>query len=245
MWHTKSTNSITVNGESQDRRSAGAIGEILAFHTSAAFDFVAGEAGRAYGEKLDRFTRSILFIKPDLIVIFDQLEAPSPSVFEWRLHSPTEMDVRDQMSIQVTNGKAACLLSLLAPGGLDLSLTDKFDTPPRPRIKLLEWHLTAKTPSSSERVEFVSVIRPHRTSETPLINTALQTIPNGYALDAELSQGRALVLLRAAESGVLRFKNVSADADVAAIRLDKNDQPTEWLTVDKKIVRTGQGQLPR
>ena len=54
-----------------------------------------GEAGAAYrkrkegGEQrlLDRYTRAILFIKPELIVVFDRLKAPQPARFEYWLHA--------------------------------------------------------------------------------------------------------------------------------------------------------------
>ena len=82
---------ITVNGQGQTPHDAGARGKIIAFHTSDHFDFVAGEAAEAYDGRLDRFTRSILFVKPDLILIYDQLKAPKPATFEWWLHAPTPM----------------------------------------------------------------------------------------------------------------------------------------------------------
>ncbi len=242
MWHTKSTNCITLNGESQGKRSASATGQIIAFHTSAPFDYVAGEAGRAYGDKLKRFTRSILFVKPELIVIYDRLEAPEPSVFEWRLHSPTKMMVRDQRHIRVTNRRAACRVSLLSPTELKLSLTDKFDPPPRPRIKLVEWHLTAETTEPAERIEFVTVIRPHRAGAIPPAGAQLRAIQNGYVLEAELTSGRALVLMRSADKGALRFRDMSADAELYALRLDKNDKPASYLVVDGGKVRAGSGR---
>ena len=79
MWHTKSDNCITVNGESQGRRRADAIGEITRFETTPEFDYVVGEAGDAYQGKMERFTRRLLFIKPGAIVVWDSLEAPDES----------------------------------------------------------------------------------------------------------------------------------------------------------------------
>jgi len=243
MWHTKSTNCITVNGESQGKRSDKAIGDIVSFHTSEPFDFVAGEAGRAYGDKLKRFTRSILFVKPELIVVFDQLEAPKPSVFDWWLHSPTTMMVHNQRNIQVTNRMAACRVSLLAPEGLRLSLTDKFDPPPRPRIKLAEWHLKAQTPEPGKKVEFVTIIRPHRTDELPATEAEITTIENGYALEAKLTSGRALVLMRATDKGVLRHGDISVDAELAAVRFDKTGKAIHCLKVENAKVRTGDAKI--
>ncbi|MEE2754589.1 MAG: DUF4962 domain-containing protein, partial [Candidatus Latescibacterota bacterium] len=141
MWHTKSVNNITVNGEGQGRRTASSVGEVTRFHASQSIDFVEGEAGQAYEGRLDRFTRRILFLKPDVIVVYDVVSAPEPSSFEWRLHAPTEMILGDA-SANVVNGAAACMVDFLWPENLNLSQTDKFDTPPRPRIKLVEYHLT-------------------------------------------------------------------------------------------------------
>ncbi len=243
MWHTKSVNSITVNGETQRKRSPYALGEILAFHTSPRMDYVAGEAGGAYGRAMKRFTRHLLFVKPasaarhspsgdgGLIVIFDRLEAPKPSTFEWRHPAPTEMKVDGQDDIRVVSKQAACRVALLAPEGLKLTLTDKFDPPPRPRIKLVEWHLTAQTPRPSERAEFVTLIRPYRVGQEPPAKAQLRKLDKGYEIHAELADGRVIVLLRAADSGVLAGKSLSADADLEAIRFDKAGKAIHRLTV--------------
>ena len=238
MWETKSVNSVTVNGEGQDKHSAAATGEILAFHASEAFDFVSGEAGPAYRGKLERFTRSILFVKPELIVIYDRLEAPKPSTFDWWLHSPTKMAVAGQGDIRVANGKAACRVSFLAPAGLELSLTDKFDPPPRPRVKLVEWHLTAHTTKRATRQEFVALIRPHRVGESPPTGASLRETEGGYALEAALAKGRVVVLLRKGDHGAVRFGDLAAEADVAAVRFDEGGKVVGRLSVEGRAVRT-------
>ncbi|NOZ20365.1 MAG: DUF4962 domain-containing protein [Planctomycetes bacterium] len=236
MWHTKSVNSITVNGESQKKHSQEPLGEITAFHTSDAFDFVQGDASTAYGDLVKRFTRSILFVKPELIVIYDRLETPKPSSFEWRLHAPTKMKVNGQEDIRVVNNKSACRVSFLAPKNLKLSLTDKFDTPPRPRIKLVEWHLTATPPEPMKQVEFVTLIRPHRVDDTPPANAALHRIDGGYALEADLKAGRVIALMRAGE-GELKFGDVSTDAELAAVKLGQEGQPSASFSVDGGAIR--------
>jgi len=241
MWHTKSTNCITVNGESQGKRTPSAKGEIIAFHTSDVFDYVAGEAGGAYGGRLRRFTRSILFVKPELVLIYDRLETREPSHFEWRLHAPTEMAVNGQEDIRVTNGRAACRVSFAAPGGLRLSLTNKFDPPPRPRVKLVEWHLTARTREPARRMEFVTLIRPHRAATAPRTAASLHGIRRGYALEAELSKGRVLVLMRSSGKEALQFGGVSFDADLAAVRYDSKGKPTSTLRISGRAVKAGKG----
>jgi hypothetical protein len=54
--HTKSVNSITVDGVGQHPRTAINKGRIVEFSTSKLFDFVAGEAGNNYSSKLKKFS---------------------------------------------------------------------------------------------------------------------------------------------------------------------------------------------
>ena len=176
-------------------------------------------------------------MKPGLIVIFDRLAAPKPAHFEWRLHSPTEMKVDGQGDIRVVNRKAACRVAFLAPANLKLSVTDKFDPPPRPRIKLVEWHLTAQTPKPAERMAFVAVIHPHRVGQEPPAAPKLHKLANGYALEAPLADGRAVVLLRTADQGKLRFGDLNADADLAAVRFDKAGKPLYRLSATGRAVQ--------
>jgi len=245
MWHTRSTNCITVNGQSQGKRSAAAQGEVLGFYTSSTLDYVAGEAGACYGDALKRFTRHIVFAKPGLVVIFDRLEAPQPALFQWHLHAPAEMKAAGQGDIRAATGPAAARVAMLAPAGLKLSQTDKYDPPPHPRIKVTEWHLAAETAAPAPRVEFVTVIRPHRAGQEPTGGQTLKPIPGGYALEADLADGRAIILLRAADSGSLSYGGRSADADVAAVRLDKAGKPVAHLAAAGRSARGGPGEWAR
>jgi hypothetical protein len=230
MWKTKSTNCITVDGRGQQGHSASATGKITAFSTSDKIDYIAGEAGGAYEGALKRFTRHILFIKPELVIVFDQLEAPEPASFEWRLHSLKKMQIDGQNDILITNDKAAARVSFLAPDGLELSLTDKFDPPPRARIKLTEWHLTAAAPKKSKRMEFVTVIRPYRTGkQTPPSAAKLHKLDNGYAVEARISGGKVIALLRTAEKGPISFGGQSSNAQITAYILDSNGKLTARL----------------
>ena len=105
----------------------------------------------------------------------------------------------------------------------------------------MEWHLAAETPEPAERVEFVTVIRPHRKDETPPTGARLHEVPNGYVLEAELAPGRVLVLMRAAQKGQLRFKDVAADADLAAVRFGTDGKPAHSLLVRGRNVQAGPG----
>ncbi|MBN1347467.1 MAG: DUF4962 domain-containing protein [Phycisphaerae bacterium] len=220
MHDTKSVNCITINDRSQTKHSSGSAGRITQFHTSDTFDHVCGEAGGAYGDLAERFTRHILFVKPELIVIYDRLGTPAPATFQWRLHAMKEMAVRGQGDIQVRSGGAACRVSFMAPEGLRVSQTDKFEPPPRERIKLTQYHVTAGTLEPAKRCEFVTLIRPHRVGQAPPTGATIEKTSFGYRLACELSDGRVVIGLRSTDGVEMAFDGLRAGGDVAAIRVD-------------------------
>jgi hypothetical protein len=188
MWETKSVNSITVDGKGQIKHSPAGRGKITAFSTSDQFDFLQGEAGTAYDPPLKRFTRSILFVKPELIVMFDQLESEKPHTFQWLLHSPNVMTI-DEQQIRAGNKTAACRVDLLWPGQLKITQTDKFDHPPRERIQLTQFHVTAATTQPAARQQFVSIFRPHRSGEVPSGDFQIDEAKDEFVLKGQLSSG--------------------------------------------------------
>ncbi len=227
MWSTRSVNSITVSGQGQIPHSAAAKGEIVAFETSERFDYVAGECGGAYPDGLvERFRRHILFIKPGLVAIFDDLRTPEPQTFEWWLHAPTEMVIGGQRDIRVAVGEAGCRVEMLAPDGLAVTQTDQFDPPPRPRVRLVQYHLTAATDEPAREQQFATLIRPHRAGAEPASGGAFERGANCGAIRATLADGEAIMLFRTA-AGEMAAMGVASDGDAAAVMLDVQGRPTD------------------
>jgi hypothetical protein len=201
MWSTRSTNSITVSGHGQLEHSAQAVGRITDFHAGTEFDFVVGEAGGAYGGRLQRFTRSILFAKPDLIVICDRLRAPQPEVFEWWLHAEEPLEPLDERAYLLRSGDARCSVRWVWPQDLHFEQTDRFDPPPRPRVPLVEHHLTASTTRPALEELFVTVLRPHRSADTSEIEARTELQGDGLHLEIDAAQGPLVVILRDGVTG--------------------------------------------
>lgn len=190
MWQTRSTNCIAVNGQGQRTHSAAAQGRILAFHTSADFDYVAGEAGSAYPENVEQFTRRILFAKPDTLLIVDTLQAETPSTFQWYLHAPTKMALAETNQLSVQNGKAACQVHFLWPPHLQFSQTDQFDPPPS-KGELGEYHLTAETRTPAKEQTFITVLFPHRAEDEIAPQVQVNKTETGFELTSTMN-GRTL-----------------------------------------------------
>ena len=204
MWSTRSVNNITVNGGGQRKRTAGARGEIAAFKTTPSVDIVVGEAGGAYEPALERFTRAIIFVKPELVVVYDRLETKEPSTFEYWLHAVNRISAKDQHNIRVQNGDVVCDIDFLAPAGLSFRQTDQYDPNPRPRITLREWHLTATTAGKKKQMEFVTLYRPHRIKDKAGDKSQLERIEGGYLLTVVLPDGEFTALLPTDDGATLK-----------------------------------------
>ncbi|MBI2426145.1 MAG: DUF4962 domain-containing protein [Candidatus Hydrogenedentes bacterium] len=159
MWETKSDNAILVNGKGQRVHDADSQGKITHWELTPEYDIVEGEAGAAY-EHLKRWTRRLIFLKPDVLVIHDILEAPEPSTFQWLLHAQGKFELGEGEIRYSKNEQTAIRVAFLTPSGLDFSQTDQFDPPPHDwaGLDLGEWHFQAATRELAETAEFVTVI---------------------------------------------------------------------------------------
>ena len=239
VWSTRSLNNVTVDGQGQVKRSHTAKGEITAFKTTPSIDVVVGEAADAYRVRedgkerrlLDRFTRAILFVKPELVIVFDRLQAPRPSSFEYWLHAVNEFSVDGQRKIETRAGDVACAIDILAPQGLTFSQTDQYDPNPWPQIKTREWHLTAATPSKSDACQFVALYRPHRVDQPVPRGARLKPIDGGYLLTAELSDGKILALLPTDDSARLTAEGLTSTGNILLQRRAADGQIIERVEV--------------
>lgn len=163
---TKAHNCVLVNGEGQVIRAARANGRITAFEDRRGLSYVAGDATAAYMGKMRRFDRHILFLRPGLFLLVDDLKAPELALFQWMLHAFENMEVDNESGRIVSRRKDATLdVRLRSPAGLKFSQTDQFDTPYNTGIPEAfhkdmpnHWHVTAETVQKSNAVRIGAVI---------------------------------------------------------------------------------------
>lgn len=156
---TKANNCILVNGEGQVVRSPAAQGRIAAFRHQKVLTYVAGDAARAYGGKLKTFLRHVVFLRPGLLAVLDELESPQPAEYRWLLHALERMETDESRRVVTARrGGAQLQVRLSCEEGLVFSQTDQFDTPynegnppeyreERPN----QWHFTARTAQAARR----------------------------------------------------------------------------------------------
>ncbi len=243
MWSTRSVNNITVDGIGQVPHSAASQGKIVAFRTTPAVDVVVGEAGDTYrvspskefpdGRVLDRFTRAILFVKPELVIVFDRLVARRPVTYEYWLHAVNEFDLEDQHRVEVRAGKVVCPIDFLVPEGLELRQTNQYDPNPRPRVKLREWHLTATTGEKRKAVEFLVLLRPQRAGDRLPSKAELSRVEGGYVLRAELSDGEVVALLPVDEGADFSAHGLHCRGQIVVGRCDRAGRTTQTVDLNQ------------
>jgi len=92
------------------------LADLLAYADRGRFVYVAGDATRAYWpEKLERFTRQIVFLRPDTFIIFDQVKATRPELKKTWLLQAMQVPTRDGENLVITHGKGRLFVQTLLP----------------------------------------------------------------------------------------------------------------------------------
>ncbi|MCP4640806.1 MAG: hypothetical protein GY851_10250, partial [bacterium] len=203
MWSTRSTNCITINGQEQMKHSARAQGKITAFETTEDIDVVVGDVGDSYGSGVELFKRAIIFVKPDLVIVYDRLRTNEPSTFEYWLHAVNEFDLDNPRHIKVTNGHAACGITFIKPRDLTFEQTNEYDPNPRSRVSLREWHVTARTTEKQKQMEFLVVYRPHKAGGGSAGGGVCGKMPGGYLLKTGSADRKLTALLPTDDNATL------------------------------------------
>lgn len=222
-WETRAHNSILVDGEGQVKRSPASRGRIAAFDDREECSYVVGDATEAYGGRLRRFLRKVLFIRPDTFVICDELQAAQPSTYQWLLHARQEMslDPAAQTAL-ISAGDARLLTRFVAPAGLELTQTSGFPVAPE-RESPDQFHLSAGTTAPTTSATFLSVLTAYRAGDEARVPGAEAVAGEGGAgVRLRWADGSsALVVWRTGEVPVARVDAVESEAEVALIRRDE------------------------
>ncbi|MFB2119104.1 DUF4962 domain-containing protein [Parapedobacter sp. 2B3] len=176
--HTKSNNSVLIDGAGQPY-SVEAYGWMPRFLQGEDMAYVMGDASAAYssaetGEDygLKKFHRHLLLLKPDIIVVYDELEADHPASWSWLLHSMAEIHidtVANRFSSHFDGFSGAG--KLWTPSAVSWSLADTFEVRaenwrgsrnPQGELKRYDdgqWHLKAINVSKVRSTRFLAIFQ--------------------------------------------------------------------------------------
>ena len=82
--------------------------------------YARGEAARAYEPDLQlrQFTRELLFLEGDAVVLRDTVSADRPHYYEWLLQTDAPPETSGRGCFKIVNGATACRLYALQPGDI-------------------------------------------------------------------------------------------------------------------------------
>ena len=151
--HTKSHNGILIDGHGQPY-STEAFGWIPRLIEGEYMSYVVGDASHAYNSVdhggqfdygLDRFERHVAMLYPDIIVIYDMLQAGHPAEWTWTIHSPQEIDLQDERDeFFCSMGKVSSLVNIYGSSPITWNLTDEYE------VKAKNWRRNKTNDSNNE-----------------------------------------------------------------------------------------------
>jgi hypothetical protein len=191
VWSTQAQNAVLVNGEGQKAHTADPGGRIVRRDFQEGLDYVAGDATAAYEGKLTRAFRHIVFVKPDLIFLVDELEAPRPSTFQWMLHAQQEFRLHPQEHRLVLDREAAGVTVDYA--GVPVKLRQWTGYSPEPDWRYLksinspgippQWHVEASSEVPTTQAVMVTVLRTFRRGQVPSAEVATKRTDNALRVE--------------------------------------------------------------
>jgi len=183
--HTQSHNSILINGEGQTYTTDG-YAWVENFLSGKQLSYAVGNASNAYKSIEDNidtglktFKRHVLMLRPDIVIIYDELEADEPSEWSYLLHSYYEMTMDPEDRLLSAHNKAGrARVHLYASGDDQWSVTDEYPVPAynwrgikdeEGNLKTYSdnaWHFKAAT-EKVKKMRFLAFyqVRPHGEAE--------------------------------------------------------------------------------
>ena len=190
-----------------------------------------------------RFRRHFLFLKPDVIVVYDELEARKPVAWTWLLHSHNRMTPAGRNAVAASNGLADGRMDLFTSSDLELNLTDRFFSPainwkkrtgPDGRVQeyVNQWHAEFTTPAKSRAQRFLAVFRITPDGRKPLAlkrDAKGRVTVGGWTVSAELDVSKPASLSVTDRRGNAVLYNTPASETGGSTVVRRKGEPAREL----------------
>jgi hypothetical protein len=188
-WYkqTRSTNAITFDGgKGQGIDGRQFSGEITRFESLPTHDYAVGHAEKAYGGALTRAQRTLVYLRPDVVIVYDALASRVPRTWEWNLHALQRMNPVGDKSVHVADGDAQMCVEMLASPDAAFTQTDQFTVAPQ-KSSMNErtpnqWHGKFASVAPSESADFVTLLRIGADCSATRVKAEAARIPGGWEL---------------------------------------------------------------
>jgi hypothetical protein len=161
-WYkqTRAANAITFDGgQGQGVNGREFAGRIARFESTPRYDYAIGRAEKAYGGALTQAKRTLVYLRPGVVLVRDELASDKPRAWEWNIHAAQRMEPAGERSVTLRNGDARMCVQMLSGPEARFAQTDRFDAAPSGKEMPNQWHgrFTAAQPSNA--AEFLVLMR--------------------------------------------------------------------------------------
>jgi hypothetical protein len=179
---TVAHNALLINGEGQIDRNASANGRLVEFKSTPHLGYVAGDAQKCYGNRLDFYQRHVVIIRPSVILVIDDLSGAEPFSVDWLLHGREEMllDAANQL-IESPRFEEAMRTQIVTSGRFDFSLTNEWPIDPKQDYPMVtseppekEWHFSARTQEKTKQRRIAAVMLVRENGEYPACDVKVE-----------------------------------------------------------------------
>lgn len=127
--HTRGQNSVLIDGQGQRRGTSG-YGWIARYLHGEQITYCVGDASAAYPPEagLTCYRRHLVFLRPNTLIIYDELRADHPARWSWLLHSPHPIQASGNQ-LSAASPIAAAQVDLSASNALRVTVSTEFDPP--------------------------------------------------------------------------------------------------------------------
>jgi hypothetical protein len=206
LKRTSYQNTLLVNGIGQEGegfvwfedlpfRQGHPEGRILRAETTGEYDLITADAAPPYkaAARLRKFLRHVLYVRPDIWLLIDEIEAEAPSTFERRFHAPQPFVAAGGGWRMTTGGVALDLLPLGLAETAGEAVIAHLEGPNATHHAEDVPCLILRNANPLKRADFVTLLHPHPAEESPAIHASVTAIGDGYRVD--LARGSAHTVL--------------------------------------------------
>ena len=166
-WYhqTRAKNAITFDGGQgqvffeQDGRMG--YGALTRFELRPELDIVTGDATPAYGGALSKAVRSMMYLRPNLILVHDVLASDTPRQWEWNIHALNAIETISDTKIRIeSKGQSLCVDMLSGPA-MRFTQTNMFTSDPsggQARNWTRQWHGRFYSTKNAASAKFVALL---------------------------------------------------------------------------------------
>jgi hypothetical protein len=169
--HSRGHNTVLIDNKGQLSGTPEGYGWIARYLHGRRITYCLGDASYAYDDAgLTVFRRHIAFLRPSIVVIYDELEADHAADWSWLLQCPDKISSDPAKNrLSVTGSTARSQVDFFAPVPLNLNVLNRFDPPAlnwRQRTsggKLIQypdqWHAAVSPNNKIRKMRYLTIIQ--------------------------------------------------------------------------------------